>query len=113
MSFNPGYKMEFTEEEAKEARAIRDKILYQLSDCMQQGVAADAEVVYQLIAAYREQFIDRYLYKSTLITLYGLSTVYGTDPMQVETFARYGEGFGLYFAQCLRCYCEREEKQRS
>lgn len=107
-SFNKGYKLEYTDNEARDARKVRDGLLGLLVDCMQRGVAADDAETLALVARYRFEFIDRYLYQSTLAILFGLSSVLNKDPTNKRTYDAYAEGFAAYLADAFRAYCAAE-----
>ncbi|MDO4581427.1 MAG: TipAS antibiotic-recognition domain-containing protein [Bacillota bacterium] len=111
-NFNPGYKSEFTDAEAAEAREARDAILRQLVAAMQAGVSADDARTVELVQQYRDGFIDKYLYKSTLIQFLGLSTVIATDPRNISAYEEYAAGFAKYLAAAFRAYYEAKSSAR-
>ena len=111
-SFNKGYKLEFTDSEANGARRIRDEILNLLAENMRCGITSDDERTLALVHRYRTESIDKYLYKSNLAILFGLSTVLAADPRNKRAYDAYAEGLAEYLAAAFRAYCEAERAKQ-
>lgn len=109
-NFNTGYKAEFTEQEAKEARAVRDGILNELAEKMKSGATPEDPETLALVERYRFEFIDKYLYLSNPTVILGLSTVLATDPRNRAAYDSYGEGLADHLAAAFRAYYENLQK---
>lgn len=102
--FNPGYKLEFSDKEACEARAMRDSILRELAECMDCGLPPDAERALALVERYRFDFIDQYLYRSTPVIMLGLASTIAALPENRRAYDAYAPGLAEYLAQAFRAY---------
>ena len=112
-NFNIGYKKEFGATEVKEAHSKRDEILNAMATCLKNGVNPESDAVFALVQRYCNEFIDIYLYKSTPIIIYGLSTVLDIDQRNRTVYEKYQAGLADYLSTAFRCYYERHNAAKS
>ena len=102
---NAGYRLTFDHsQEVREGCAIRDTLLRLFAAQMRAGVPPDHPDTLALVDRYRREFIDVYLYQSTLAHILGLSAVIYADGNQRVAYDAYGEGLAAYLAQAFRSY---------
>lgn len=102
--FNPGYKLDFTDQEVREATAVRDAILNEIAGCMNGGLPPSAQPVVALVERYRFEFIDQYLYRSTPIIILGLASTMAALPENRQAYEAYCPGLADYLSDAFRAY---------
>ena len=108
-----GYRTDKNNEEANKANAIRIGILRLIGEQMALGLPEESAETQALVARYRQEYVDQYLFRSTLDQLRGLALAVAVDPFTHESCDAVHEGVADYFSRAMLHYCQTEKAKQA